>query len=112
MPARRQCIPSTQRDQFVSHRRSTGIKEIGVRITERYIDEFLVFCQKSYGFTDPAEIRPEHLSAYGKSVTKSKFMKDTTKLKIREVLNWLEWLKQNDLIESNPVDGLQPTDFL
>ena len=106
MPPRRKLVPSTDRDLYVTHRRSSGFSEVAVRVAERYIDDFLRYCGDEFGFTDAKRISAKHVTAFADSQKSSRVMKDTLRVKIREVLKWLEWLADEGILDENPASEL------
>lgn len=106
MPPRRKCVPNADRDAYVSHRRLSGKGEVSVRITERYIDDFLRYCDEEFGFTNTKQVSAKHVTAFADSQKSTYVMKDTARLKIREVLKWLEWLASEGVLNRNPAADL------
>ena len=46
------------------------------------------------------------MTAFADSQKSSRVMKDTARLKIREVLKWLEWLASEGVLKKNPAADL------
>lgn len=112
MPPRRKCIPNVHRDAYITSRRTSGLSEVNVRVTERYVDDFLRYCEKQFGFSDAIHIAPKHITAYAKLQNKTRVMKGTIRTKVREVLNWCEWLVDEGFLERNPASDLNVTDLV
>ena len=77
-----------------------------MRVTERYIDEFLRFCDEDAGTTDVTLLGEEHIKAYAEKQRKVPAMKETTRQKIREVLKWFDWLTEQEVIGRNCAQSL------
>ena len=52
------------------------------------------------------EVSAKHVTAFADSQKSSRVMKDTARLKIREVLKWLEWLASEGVLKKNPAADL------
>jgi threonine aldolase len=62
----RECLPSKEREDYVAHRRRRGCTFVTERQVNRYVDEFLRFCEKTFGHTSPQRIGASDLFKYGK----------------------------------------------
>src|SRR5689334_14852471 len=92
MPPRRKCVECPERDNYVASLRLKGLNEIGVRCAERYIDEFLKFRQEDSGHTGAKTIKKNELQEFAKHLNLAPVLKQTMGVKIRAVLNWLQWM--------------------
>jgi site-specific recombinase XerC len=106
MPPRRECVPSSQRDSYIDYRRTSGITEISVRISERYIDEFLRFCKEERGHSEARKVTRLQISDFASHQSRLGILPATVNRKVHEVVNWLAWLKEKGVLKRNPAEKI------
>lgn len=102
MPSRRTCLPIAERDDYVATRRLSGLSEVTVRIIERYVDEFLRFCEENSGHSEAKSVTRDDIVSFAEEQSKPGILKDTARLKVASVLGWLAWLVEQKRILNNP----------
>jgi len=73
----------------------------------RYVDEFLRFCQEQFGHSDAKQVSGKQIKAFGESLSESPNTLKTTRTKVAEILAWFRWLSENGLVENDPGKNYQ-----
>jgi site-specific recombinase XerC len=105
-------LPSEEREIYVHARRQSGINEIAVRCTERYIDEFLRFCQQQFSHSDVQQVTAAQIKAFAVQQCRQGLLDNTIRMKLRDVMNWCDWLEENGRVTENAAKGLQVSALL
>ena len=102
MPPKRKCLPSPEREAYVSAMMQAGYAHITLGCKNRYADELLRFCDKTFGHADAKRVTAEQIDAFAEHLSHSYSTPASARTKIGEVLAWFRWLKNHELIEDDP----------
>ncbi len=111
MRPRRKLVTSVERDRYIGELRAGGVEEISARRPERYIDEFLRFCDEHFGIEESTQIKGEHVIEFARVQRKKALLRTTVHTKVSEVLRWLNWLSAVKTLLLNPADGLSASEL-
>jgi hypothetical protein len=92
---KRTCLPSPEREAYVSAMRSRGLGAISVGCINRYIDEFLRFALERYGCTRVSKLPQATLIDYGHMLQRQPVMMVSRISKFRTVCGWLRWCRNH-----------------
>ena len=101
----RVCLPSKEREDYISFIRRQGVSEVTERQRNRYVDEFLRYCDDNFGYTDPEKITKAQLQKYAKHVRRNNSRLATSRIKVGAVLQWLRWLVSTRRLNEDPTIG-------
>jgi site-specific recombinase XerD len=105
----RECLPSKEREEYVVHVRRRGCTFVTERQVNRYIDEFLRFCEATFGHTNAQRIGASDLMKYGKYLEQREHTFVTARAKMTLALQWCRWLAATKRIARDPAPGMKAT---
>ena len=112
MPARRECLPSKEREDFIKMVKTKGITAIAVGCKNRYIDEFLRYCDRQSGTTAIKTIKPQMIHDFANHLLGSSVQKNTVRAKLGAVLEWCRWLDESGHPINAEIVKLQASELL
>jgi site-specific recombinase XerC len=107
----RECLPSKEREEYVSHVRRRGVTHVTERQVNRYIDEFLRF-RASLDRLKLGDLSSNDLLAYAKHLERSNRTFVTARTKLTITLAWCRWLFATGRVKANAAEGLDSTAML
>jgi hypothetical protein len=108
----RKCLPSKEREDYVSYVRRQGCTFIRERQTNRYIDEFLRFCSSHSHHSNARSIGTRDILTYAKHLERTCGTFVTARVKMAIVLKWSGWLYETGRIKRDPAEGLTAKELL
>jgi site-specific recombinase XerC len=107
----RECLPSKEREEYVSRVRERGITFVTERQVNRYIDEFLRF-RASRGRTSLTDLGSRDLLAYAGHLERSNRTFVTARIKLAVALQWCRWLFEVGRLETDVTEGISASGAL
>ncbi|MGA2588913.1 MAG: hypothetical protein ABSH32_03275 [Bryobacteraceae bacterium] len=92
--------------EYLAEVRKRGCTSVYERQKNRYIDEFLRFCEKTSKTTNPKRITASDLTGYGKHLEKQKQNYTTARTKMLIAIQWCRWLAATKKIAGDPSEGM------
>ena len=102
----RTCLPSYERESYISFLRKNDYSFVTERQSNRYIDDFLRFCQDEFKHAEAQKVAQKHVIAYAKRLTIQEGNYQTARVKLLVVLKWLRWLASKERIGADPTADL------
>lgn len=97
---RRECIPSEEREKYITKRSKDGLSKTSLRSLNRYIDEYLIFIKKNN--LEKTYSDDSTLAVYSSKINSSIHINENTKYaKLNTAAKWIKWIKSEELIKSN-----------
>lgn len=108
MRPKRVCLKSLEREAYVNAALIRGCADVTARIKNRYIDEFLRYCNEHAGHHRASEVTDSLIQAFAQHLYETSWQWNTAYTKLWEVLNWLRWLRTEGRIKHDAGEGLSP----
>jgi site-specific recombinase XerC len=107
----RECLPSKEREEYVSRLRRRYLSHVAERQANRYIDEFLRF-QGSVNRPNLPDLSPNDMLAYAKHLERSNRTFATARTKLTIALRWCRWLFEIGRVQSDVTEGFRASEML
>ena len=101
----RECLPSKEREEYVSRVRRRGLSIVFERQVNRYIDEFLRF-RASIDRPNLSDLSSRDIFAYVKHLERSNRTFVTARTKLTIALEWCRWLFETGRVKTDVTEGL------
>ena len=108
----RECLPSKEREEYVSHIRMQGYTTVAERQVNRYTDEFLRFCSSHSRHANAQNISAKDLLSYAKHLERTSKTFVTARTKMSIVLQWCRWLTETGRMKKNPAENLKASQLV
>ena len=107
----RECLPSKEREEYVSRVRRRGVTFVTERQVNRYVDEFLRFFE-SMNRGKLSDLTSRDLVAYAKHLERSNRTFVTARTKLAVALKWSRWLFETGRLKNDVAEGLSASGAL